>query len=107
MPFVVPDRQGKFTSNARGLTAYDSKGNFWGYFPTGRLPQCGITNFAVDSNCPLGALPPGHNASTCGCSGGCKGCYPKTIAKCPRGYTCKAFDYAPWGSCNLDVGIKF
>lgn len=108
MPYIVPNRSGTFGRGARGFTAYDNKGNFWGYFPNGRIPQCSITNFAVDPNCPIGALRPSTSQTQCGCkSSGPNGCYPKTLATCPAGYTCVGYSYAPWASCNINAGILF
>ena len=107
MPYIVPNRAGTFGKGARGFTAYDNKGNFWGYFPSGRIPQCSIANFVLDPNCPVGALTPSTSAS-CGCRNpGPNGCYPASVVTCPTGYQCVAFSYAPWGSCNINSGILF
>ena len=108
MPYIVPNRRGNFNGGARGFTAYDNAGNFWGYFPTGRIPQCNPTDFKKDPNCPKGALKPAYGFVP-QCSGGCgsKGCYPQTIPTCPAGYDCVSKVYAPWGSCNIKKGILF
>lgn len=107
MPYLVPNRQGNFGAGARGLTVYDNKGNFWGYFPTGRVPQC-LPSVKRDVNCPVGALSPIVGKNACGCgSASVNGCYPASVPTCPPGSTSVSKGYAPWCSCNLDKGILF
>lgn len=68
MPFLVP---------GRGFQPYDNTGNYWGYFPNGRTPECDT-------------LP---NASG-------------VLRGCPRGNSRTGFQRisklnAPWCSCNM------
>jgi hypothetical protein len=85
MPYIIP---------GRNAVIYDSKGNYYGYMPTGNTPQCtGLTCPAKTLNkiCPIGAI----------------GCTRPTAKTCPVGYTCKYFATSPWTSCSNNNPILF
>lgn len=89
MPYQIP---------GRGLKQpYDSAGNFWGYFPTGFIPQCNCTpNY--NRNCPPGAIGCTSVIKPTKCPTGSIDCRNPTVPTCKRGYTsvCKN----RWCSCK-------
>lgn len=71
----------------RGATRYDSNGNYYGYFTSGKTPPCLCSSCSnYNKSCPTGAV----------------GCTQTTPPTCQTGYKpiCKA--YAPWCSCVAD-----